>query len=89
MNYQWDYGKALQNLEKHGVDFSDAVFVLEDPLALAMHDPDSQSEERVLALGTDPHGRILVVAYSWRGDAVRVISARKATRREQRRYEEA
>jgi uncharacterized DUF497 family protein len=86
--YKWDRRKARSNLQKHGVDFADAALVLENPMALTMPDPDFEAEDRFLTVGSDPRGRVLVVAYTWRGDTVRIISARKATRRERRQYEE-
>ncbi len=83
---EWDPRKARLNAHKHGVQFADAVAVLEDEDALTMRDPSAQ-EERWVTLGLDALGRILVVVYTWRGERVRVISARKATARERRRYE--
>ena len=85
--YKWDRRKAERNLEKHDVDFADAALVLENPMALTMPDPDFDAEERFLTVGFDPRGRVLVVAYTWRGEIVRIISARKATPRERRQYE--
>jgi uncharacterized DUF497 family protein len=68
------------------VDFADAVTVLYDHLAVTI--PDRQSdEERFVTVGMDALGRILVVVYTWRGDCVRLISARKATPRERQQYE--
>ena len=55
---------------------------------MTIRDPDSDSEERFLTLGMAPLGRLLVVAYSWRGEFIRIISARKATSREGRGFEE-
>ena len=83
---QWDDDKAAANVEKHGVDFADAVSVLSDELALTAVDAD-RTEERYVALGMDAFGRILVVAYTWREDDFRIISARKANRSEARQYE--
>ena len=88
MDYEWDRRKALANLEKHGVDFADAALALEDELALTMRDPDSENEERYITLGMDPFGQILAVAFTWRRERIRIISARKATRREIQKYEE-
>lgn len=88
MRVEWDAAKAEKNLAKHGVDFADAVLVLEDDLAITVEDR-GHDELRLVTLGTDPHGRILVVVYSWRGEAVRPISARKADRSERRQYERA
>lgn len=83
---QWDPDKAAANLRKHGVDFADAETALRDEMAMTMpgDDPDG---ERLVTLGTDALGRLLVVVYEWRDDDVRLISARKANRSERRQYE--
>ena len=73
---------------KHGVHFADAAVVLEDDFALTMRDPYSEEEERWVTMGKDALGRILVVVYAWRGDSVRLISARRASAREKKNYEE-
>lgn len=87
MTYQWDSDKAAANLRKHGIDFADAVSVFADDLAITI--PDERfDEERFIAVGMDAFGRVLVVVYTLRGDEIRVISARKATRREREQYEE-
>ncbi len=87
MTYQWDGDKAAANLRKHGIDFADAVSVFADDLAITI--PDERFEEdRFITMGMDAFGRVLVVVYTWRGDEIRVISARKATRREREEYEE-
>ena len=85
---EWDPLKAVLNLRKHGVDFAEAVAVLEDPLALTRSDVDS-GEHRFVTLGRDVRGRIVVVAWTQRGTKTRLISARLATRRERVNYEEA
>lgn len=82
---EWDPEKASENLARHGVDFADAATALADEMALTMSD-DDPDEERFVTLGLDALGRLLVVAYTWRDDRVRIISARKATRAEARRY---
>lgn len=87
VEFEWDEEKAAANLRKHGVDFADAVLVFEDDLALTLRDPDSEDEERFVTLGHDPYGRLLVVAYTWRGERIRPISARGAAAAERRRYE--
>ena len=84
---EWEPGKASANRKKHGIDFTDAATVLSDEQALTVPD-DVAVEERYLTLGTDALGRVLVVVYTWRGARVRLISARKATRRERRQYED-
>ena len=88
MSYEWDPAKARANFDKHGVRFADAATVLEDDLALTMHDPFSDDEERWITLGRDAAGRLLVVVYTYRADRVRLISARHATAREEKQYEE-
>jgi uncharacterized DUF497 family protein len=87
MNYQWDPVKAKTNVKKHGIEFADAVGVFDDADAITLEDPDSEGEQRFLSIGLDILGRIIVVAYTYRGDEVRVISARKATKQEVRIYE--
>lgn len=87
MRFEWDSAKAATNLEKHGIAFPDAALALEDDLALTTRDASSEEEERQITLGRDPLGRLLVVVYTWRGEAIRLISARKATPRETRQYE--
>jgi uncharacterized DUF497 family protein len=87
MSYQWDPGKAAVNLKKHNVDFADAIGVLEDEYGLWREDVGSYNEDRFVAVGMDYLGRILVVAFTIRGDNVRIISARNATPREKREYE--
>jgi uncharacterized DUF497 family protein len=83
---EWDYLKAASNLQKHNVDFADAVTVLDDDLAVTIRE-ETSGEERFVTLGTDALGRLLVVVYTWRQDCVRIISAWKATTRECHRYE--
>lgn len=85
MSFEWDSEKAETNRRKHGVDFADAVSVLEDPSALTLED-ERETEERLVTMGMDSLGRILVVVYTWRGESVRLISARRATRSERNQY---
>ncbi len=87
VDVDWDPAKATSNRRKHGVDFADAALALEDELALTVLDPDSSDEDRFVTLGMDPTGKVLVVVFTIRGDRVRLISAREATKREQREYE--
>lgn len=87
MEYQWDRDKARVNLKKHSVDFADAVGVFEDSLALTIEDLDTPEETRWLTLGTDFLGRLLVVIYTYKGETIRLISARKATKKERECYE--
>ncbi len=85
MGYEWDEKKAASNLRKHGVDFADAVFVLEDEFALTQAD-DYPHEERIISLSADALGRILMVVYNYRGENIRIFSARDASPRERRQY---
>lgn len=87
MSYQWDPQKAASNLEKHGVDFADAVGVFEDEWALTIKEEYVEDEQRLVTMGMDFLGRVLVVVYTYRGDKIRLISARTATKRERRTYE--
>jgi hypothetical protein len=88
VDYEWDAAKARVNYRKHGVQFAEAVTALEDGFALTIRDEYSEVEERWITLGTDSLGRVLVVVYSWRGERIRVISARRATPAERRQYGE-
>ena len=87
MIYEWNPQKATNNLRKHGIDFADAVTALEDEMALTLDD-DYPSEQRFITTGTDAMGRLLVVVYTFRGEKIRIISAREATPRERRQYSE-
>lgn len=87
MRYEWDRKKAASNLRRHGVDFADAVTALEDELALTIDD-DYPNEQRFITTGSDATGQILVVIYTFRGENIRIISAREATPRERRQYTE-
>jgi uncharacterized protein len=86
MRYEWDPDKAKANAEKHGVRFADTVAVFSDEKALTLEDPHPD-EERYVTIGMDALARLVVVAYTWRGqDVIRLISARRATRNEQNLY---
>jgi uncharacterized protein len=88
MNFEWDDRKAAHNAAKHGVPFEYAVRVFLDPHRLDSKDARRDySEERWFTLGKI-EGRLFAVAYTPRGEVVRLISARKANEREQRRYDE-
>jgi len=87
MEYQWNPDKAAANLSKHGIDFSDTVSVFSDALAVTISE-ERFDEERFITVGMDAFGRVLVVVYTWRGEEIRLISARKATRQERQQYEE-
>jgi len=87
VHFQFDPAKAASNLKKHGVSFADAEGVFYDPLAIHQLDPDSDDEERFVAIGLGSAGTILVVIYTLRGEEIRIISARHATRHEVKSYE--
>lgn len=82
MTEAWDPLKAAANFKKHGIRFAEAVSALYDPLGIKLSELDSDGETRLVVLGTDDRGRILVVVYTHRGEIARLISARRATRRE-------
>ena len=86
MQFQWDPAKAASNQKKHDVRFADAVGVFYDDRALTLAE-EHAAEERFITLGVDAIGRVLVV-YCWRGDAIRIISPRRATTSERYEYEE-
>jgi uncharacterized protein len=89
--FEWDEHKARENLRKHRVSFEEASTVFADERALLIDDPDHSAEEhRFILLGLSSSLRSLVVCHCYReGDEViRIISARKATRREREQYEE-
>lgn len=87
--FEWDAAKADNNRRKHGVTFDEASTVFGDPLAILLPDPDhSVEEQRYLVLGMSKGRRLLVVAFAERPPRTRLISARRANRKERRRYEE-
>ena len=88
MQIRWDSRKASSNLDKHGIRFSDAEGVLFDPNALTREDPAARGEQRFVSIGTDFLGRVLVVVYAYGEDDLRLISARRATRKERGQYAE-
>jgi len=85
--FEWDEIKARSNYRKHRVHFADAVSVFEGDDAITIPDDDSDEEERFITIGPDAFFRLLVVIYTWRGENIRLISAREATRRETKGYE--
>ena len=87
MEVVWDPNKGKANWLKHRIYFSDAETVLYDPNALSRPDPDMKGEERFVATGCDALGRIVTVVYAYREESIRLISARKATKKERTDYE--
>jgi len=87
MKITFDPNKAATNYRKHGIRFSDAEAVLFDPMALTREDRDAEGEQRFISIGLDATGRLLVVIFSYRGEEIRMISARPATAKEREYYE--
>jgi uncharacterized DUF497 family protein len=86
--FDWDVSKAISNARKHGVTFEEARTVFRDPLSLDIPDPlHSDAEERWVKIGMSSEGRLLVVIFTERGRATRLISARVAAPWERRSYE--
>lgn len=89
IEFEWDRQKEQKNIRKHGVSFHETATTFGDPLAWTFEDPDHSSREhRYLTFGTSWQGKMLVVSHTDRGKKIRIISARKMTRRERRYYEE-
>ena len=89
LTFEWDSNKAAQNIAKHGIDFSEAATVLEDPLSFTIPDPDhSVGEQRFVTMGVSFRQRLVVVAHTDLEDRIRIISARRVTRAERQYYEE-
>ena len=89
MEFEWDEDKASTNERKHGVTFAEAMTVFGDSLALTGYDPThSDDEDRYITMGTSAMGRLLIVSHTDRAEKVRIISARVASRRERKDYED-
>ena len=89
MKFDWNQKKAAFNLVKHGVSFDEAATAFDDPLYIDFFDPEhSEDEHRYIRVGLSDQRRILVVSYTERNSAIRLISARPATRKERQAYEE-
>jgi uncharacterized DUF497 family protein len=87
--FEWDPVKAQANIRKHGIDFAEVTTVFDDERALTMPDIlTAVDEQRLLTLGRDALSRIVVVAYTWRGQRIRIFSARRALPRERSLYRE-
>jgi hypothetical protein len=89
MEFEWDPNKAERNLAGRGVSFPEAATVFDDPLSVAVPDPDhSFEEERYIIVGSSHRDRLLIVAYTERGERIHTITARELTRREREAYEQ-
>jgi uncharacterized DUF497 family protein len=88
--YEWDPKKARANVRKHGVSFEEAATVFLDPLAVTYPDPDhSEEETREITIGRSARHRVVFLSHTRRGERTRLISVRKATKRERKQYEES
>lgn len=89
VTFEWDESKALLNERKHGVTFDEAVTIFGDPFSITIADSEhSDAEDRFIDIGESGAGHLLVVAYTERGGAIRIISCRMATSAERRAYEQ-
>ena len=87
--FEWDPSKARRNIETHGVSFDEASTTFKDTLSLTIHDPlHSDEEDRFILIGNSIKNRLLVVVHAESGNKIRIISARKATKKERKQYEE-
>ena len=85
LQFEWDENKRLNNIHKHGIDFVDAVIIFENDNVIIEDDRFNYNEQRFIALGL-LQGWVIVIVYTEREDIIRIISARKATKYEQRTY---
>jgi uncharacterized DUF497 family protein len=87
--FEWDPKKAKQNLETHDISFDEASTAFGDTLSLAIYDPlHSEEEDRFILIGNSYRNRLLVIVHTERVENIRIISARKATNKERKQYEE-
>jgi uncharacterized protein len=88
--FEWDAAKQAQNLEKHRIAFPEAITVFDDPMFITVVDDEhSEDEERYLTIGLSAQGQLLLVAHTERAHRIRIISARRATKKEEQFYAEA
>jgi uncharacterized DUF497 family protein len=89
LSFEWDPIKAKRNIRVHGISFDEASTAFKDTLSLTIYDPlHSANEERLILIGNSHRNRLLVIVHTERGDNIRLISARKATKHERETYEE-
>jgi hypothetical protein len=89
LKFEWDENKSLINDQKHGISFTEAKTVFNDPLSLTIYDPKhSINENRFIEIGRSSQGRLIIVVYTERLDKIRIISSRKATNNERKQYEQ-
>ena len=89
LSFEWDPDKAATNARKHRVTFDEASTVFSDPLSVATFDPlHSDDEDRFVIIGVSERQRVLVVCFTDRNERIRLISARVASKKERKQYEE-
>lgn len=87
--FEWDPNKARKNIEIHGISFDEASTVFSDTLSLAIYDPlHSDKEDRFIIIGNSCKNHLLVIVHTERRDKIRILSARNATKKERKQYEE-
>ncbi len=87
--FEWDPNKAKENIETHGISFDEASTAFGDTLSLAIYDPlHSEEEDRFILIGNSHKNRLLVIVHTERAENIRIISAKKATKKERKQYEE-
>ena len=90
LQFEWDPNKAAKNIEKHQVSFDEAATVFDNPMFITVIDEEhSVDKERYITVGLSKRGRLLMVAHTDREGRIRIISARKATKKEEQFYAEA
>ena len=90
LGFEWDPDKARRNAEKHGVSFEEAATVFDDPIFITLIDDEhSIDEERYITIGLSNRGRLLILAHAEREGRIRIISARRAAKKEEQFYAEA
>ncbi len=89
LEFEWDKSKAASNKRRHGVTFEEAATVFGDPLAAIFDDPvHSKEEHREILIGHSDRDRLLIISFTERDEAIRIISARRASKQERKDYEE-
>jgi hypothetical protein len=87
--FEWDTDKAKKNIKIHDVSFDEASTAFKDDISLTIYDPlHSEEEDRLILIGNSCKNRLLVIVHIERGDKIRIISARKTTKKERKQYEE-
>jgi uncharacterized protein len=89
LKFEWNPKKAKKNIEKHGVSFDEAATVFSDPLSMTYDDPDhSYAENRYIIIGLSAQSELLFISHTETDDIIRIISARRLTRKERKQYEQ-